>query len=53
MLNLTGNGSVTTCDGVTRRDFLQVGVLGALGLSLAKRAFSLVDRGSQPIMGLF
>src|SRR5580692_10063069 len=38
MLNLTGNGSVTTCDGITRRDFLQVGVLGALGLSLAKLA---------------
>ena len=38
MLNITGNGSVTTCDGVTRRDFLQVGVLGALGLSLAKLA---------------
>jgi hypothetical protein len=36
MLNLTGRGSVTTCDGVTRRDFLQIGSLGALGLSLAK-----------------
>ena len=36
MLNFTGRGSVTTCDGVTRRDFLQVGTLGALGLSLAQ-----------------
>lgn len=36
MLNLSGLGSITTCDGVTRRDFLQVGALGALGLSLAK-----------------
>lgn len=35
MLNITGPGSAQTCDGVTRRDFLQVGSLGALGLSLA------------------
>jgi hypothetical protein len=35
MLTLTGEGSVRTCDGVTRRDFLQVGALGAVGLSLA------------------
>jgi Protein of unknown function (DUF1501) len=38
MLNITGNGSVTTCDGITRRDFLQVGALGAIGLSLAQVA---------------
>lgn len=38
MLNITGRGSITTCDGVTRRDFLQVGTLGALGLSLSKLA---------------
>src|SRR5690348_12931270 len=38
MLNVTGRGSITTCDGVTRRDFLQVGTLGALGLSLSKLA---------------
>ena len=36
MLQLTGQGSITTCDGLTRRDFLQVGTLGALGFSLAK-----------------
>src|SRR5579862_9580063 len=47
MLNLTGNGSVTTCDGITRRDFLQVGVLGALGLSLTKLAEMQV-RGAAP-----
>jgi hypothetical protein len=35
MLNLTGNGIAHTCDGLTRRDFLQVGTLGAVGLSLA------------------
>lgn len=34
MLKLTGPGSVTTCDGFTRRDFLQAGTLGAVGLSL-------------------
>jgi len=38
MLNVTGPGSITTCDGITRRDFLQVGALGALGLSLSKFA---------------
>ncbi len=34
MLQLTDQGSVPTCDGVTRRDFMQVGSLGAVGLSL-------------------
>jgi uncharacterized protein (DUF1501 family) len=34
MFRLSGRGSVTTCDGVTRRDFLQAGTLGAIGLSL-------------------
>src|SRR5690349_2431131 len=34
MLQLTGRGSAHTCDGVTRRDFLQAGTLGAIGLSL-------------------
>src|SRR6267154_1615015 len=38
MLKVTGNGSITTCDGITRRDFLQVGTLGALGLTLSKLA---------------
>ena len=36
MLKVTGNGSTQTCDGVTRRDFLQVGTLGAIGLSMAQ-----------------
>lgn len=36
MLNITGRGSIATCDGLTRRDFFQVGTLGALGLSLAR-----------------
>src|SRR5262249_7306472 len=38
MLKLTGRGSITTCDGITRRDFLQVGTLGAIGLSLSRFA---------------
>ena len=38
MLKVTGRGSITTCDGITRRDFLQVGSLGAIGLSMAKYA---------------
>ncbi len=38
MLKLTGNGSITTCDGITRRDFLQAGTLGAIGFSLSKMA---------------
>ncbi|MEM7233213.1 MAG: DUF1501 domain-containing protein, partial [Planctomycetota bacterium] len=35
MLDITGDGSTQTCDGLTRRDFLQVGALSAIGLSLA------------------
>lgn len=34
MLKFTGRGYTHTCDGFTRRDFLQVGSLGALGLTL-------------------
>lgn len=35
MLNFVGRGTAHTCDGQTRRDFLQVGSLGAAGLSLS------------------
>src|SRR5437867_1664973 len=35
MLQFNGQGRAHTCDGVTRRDFLQVGALGATGLTLA------------------
>ena len=38
MLNLTGKGTAHTCDGISRRDFLQVGTLGAVGLSMAEMA---------------
>ncbi len=34
MLNLTGRGESHHCNGVKRRDFLQVGTLGAIGLGL-------------------
>ncbi len=34
MLNLTGRGTAHTCDGISRRDFLQVGTLGAVGFAL-------------------
>ncbi len=34
MLDLVGEGKTHTCGGVTRRDFLKVGTLGAIGLSL-------------------
>ncbi len=35
MLDLLGHGVATTCNGTTRRDFLKVGALGAIGFSLA------------------
>ena len=35
MLKLTGKGTAHTCDGITRRDFLEAGSLSAIGLSLA------------------
>jgi uncharacterized protein (DUF1501 family) len=38
MLKVSGNGSITTCDGITRRDFLQVGALGAIGFTLSNLA---------------
>lgn len=34
MLRITDKATATTCDGVSRRDFMQVGSLGAVGLSL-------------------
>ena len=38
MLNFEGKGTAHTCNGVSRRDFLQVGSLGAVGLSMAQHA---------------
>src|SRR5687768_9404290 len=45
MITFTGKGSTQTCDGVTRRDFLQVGALGAIGLTLPQ-LFALKARGA-------
>src|SRR5205814_1523766 len=46
----SGPGSITTCDGITRRDFLQVGTLGALGFTLsnlaALQSLGAVERGN-------
>ena len=51
MLELTGKAKVQTCDGVTRRDFLQAGALGAIGLTLpqllAMQAQGKVAEGSE------
>lgn len=48
MLQLTGQGSIKTCDGVTRRDFIQIGALGAMGITLpsylAAQELGLVDK---------
>ncbi|HEY0984676.1 DUF1501 domain-containing protein [Schlesneria sp.] len=38
MMHLSGSGVAHTCDGVSRRDFMQVGSLGAIGLSMADAA---------------
>src|SRR5471032_1622273 len=59
MLHLTGKGQAHTCDGVTRRDFLQVGALGAIGLTLpdllAAKAQGAVakDRDERSVIMIF
>lgn len=45
MLTFTGDGSTRTCDGVTRRDFLRVGTLGAIGFTLPQ-LFALKSQGA-------
>jgi len=45
MLELHGLGKVHTCDGLTRRDFLQAGGLGAVGLGMAEMS-ALQARGA-------
>jgi len=44
MLTFLGKGTAHTCDGVTRRDFLQAGTLGALGLYTLSELLSLEAR---------
>ena len=34
MFTFTDKAAVTTCDGVTRRDFLSAGALSAIGLTM-------------------
>ena len=48
MLTLTGDGKTTTCDGRTRRDFMQVGALGAIGLSLPQYLAAKEKAGQSP-----
>ena len=48
MLNLTGRGTSHTCDGMKRRDFLQVGSLGAAGLTLADLAAMEAGAAKKP-----
>ena len=55
MLRLIDRGTAHTCDGVTRRDFLQVGALGAIGLSLpqlvAAKEQGAVEQGARRPLG--
>ncbi len=48
MLTFTGDGQATTCDGRTRRDFLQVGALGAIGLTLPQYLAAKEQSGQSP-----
>ncbi len=48
MLKLVGKGSTTTCDGVTRRDVLQAGALGAIGLGLPQYLQACDDHRVKP-----
>lgn len=48
MFTLTGPGAATTCDGVTRRDFLTAGALSAIGLSLPQYLAAKEAAGVRP-----
>jgi hypothetical protein len=48
MLTVTGRGQAQTCTGATRRDFLQVGALGAIGLSLPQYLQAKESGGVSP-----
>ena len=43
MLTIPGRIAVRNCDGVSRRDFMQVGSMGLLGVSLSQ-ILALQDR---------
>ena len=51
MLDLIGKGKAHTCDGATRRDFLQVGTLGGDRLGIAAVAAGQGRRFSGPVEG--
>jgi hypothetical protein len=54
MLNLIGRGTAHTCDGITRRDFLQVGTLGAIGFGLSELvAAQQAQAATKPLKGEF
>ncbi len=44
MLSCSGKGSTRMCDGTRRRDFLQVGALGALGLTMPQLLAMTADQ---------
>lgn len=48
MLRLSSRGKAHTCDGTTRRDFLQVGTLGAIGLGLPQYLAAAERGGIDP-----
>ena len=48
MLTFTGDGKTTTCNGRTRRDFMQVGALGAIGLTLPQYLAAKEQSGQSP-----
>ncbi len=54
MLNLIGRGTAHTCDGISRRDFLQVGTLGAIGFGLSDLvAAQQAQAATKPTKGEF
>ena len=58
MLEFRGRGIATTCNGATRRDFLKVGALGAIGFSLAdyfaaKAAGSVISDNDRSAIMIF
>jgi len=48
MLTFIGDGSAQTCNGTLRRDFLQVGTLGAIGLGLPQYLAAADSHGVDP-----
>ena len=56
MMQFHGTGRVQTCDGLSRRDFLEVGSLGAVGMSMAAwnqmAAQGAVQKGSRDLNGI-